>query len=245
MNRCFALLAALVVCAGGASSALAGVNSFADRSDVVASFTTAGAGISLESCLVGEAAPAPAAGLVDKITAANASVKNIESGFVQTKTLNASGKKIVSEGTLYFANDGCLSMKYSKPAGELLVVNGNKFHMNKGGKASTFDTSKNQMMGSLAKTLTGCIKGCPQQVATDNGAEISEAETAEGYVVTLTAGAGAKRGYSKIVLVYRKSDCVLTKMTMEEVSGIATVYEMKGIKKNTSFPEDVFRVPGK
>lgn len=245
MNRCFALLAALVVCAGGASSALAGVNSFADRGDVVASFATAGAGISLESCLVGEAAPAPAAGLVKKIAAANTSVKNIESGFVQTKTLKASGKKIVSEGTLYFANDGRLSMKYSKPAGELLVVNGNKFHMNKGGKASTFDTSKNQMMGSLAKTLTGCIKGCPQQVATDNGAELSEAETAEGYVVTLTAGAGAKRGYSKIVLVYRKSDCVLTKMTMEEVSGIATVYEMKGIKKNTSFPEDVFRVPGK
>lgn len=245
MNRCFALLAALVVCAGGASSALAGVNSFADRGDVVASFATAGAGISLESCLVGEAAPAPAAGLVKKIAAANASVKNIESGFVQTKTLKASGKKIVSEGTLYFANDGRLSMKYSKPVGELLVVNGNKFHMNKGGKSSTFDTSKNQMMGSLAKTLTGCIKGCPQQVATDNGAEISEAETAEGYVVTLTAGAGAKRGYSKIVLVYRKSDCVLMKMTMEEVSGIATVYEMKGIKKNTSFPEDVFRVPGK
>lgn len=245
MNRCFVLLAALVVCAGGASSALAGVNSFADRGDVVASFATAGAGISLESCLVGEAAPAPAAGLVKKIAAANASVKNIESGFVQTKTLKASGKKIVSEGTLYFANDGRLSMKYSKPAGELLVVNGNKFHMNKGGKSSTFDTSKNQMMGSLAKTLTGCIKGCPQQVATDNGAEISETETAEGYVVTLTAGAGAKRGYSKIVLVYRKSDCVLTKMTMEEVSGISTVYEMKGIKKNTSFPEDVFRVPGK
>ena len=178
MNRCFALLAALVVCAGGASSALAGVNSFADRSDVVASFTTAGTGISLESCLVGDADPAPAAGLVKKIAAANASVKNIESGFVQTKTLKASGKKIVSEGTLYFANDGRLSMKYSKPAGELLVVNGNKFHMNKGGKSSTFDTSKNQMMGSLAKTLTGCIKGCPQQVATDNGAEISEAETA-------------------------------------------------------------------
>ena len=245
MNRFFALLSALVICAGGASSAIAGVNSFADRSDVVASFATVGAGISLGSCLVGEAAPAPAAGLVKKITAANASVKNIESGFVQTKTLKASGKKIVSEGTLYFANDGRLSMKYSKPAGELLVVNGNKFHMNKGGKSSTFDTSKNQMMGSLAKTLTGCIKGCPQQVATDNGAEISEVETAEGYVVTLTAGAGAKRGYSKIVLLYRKSDCVLTKMTMEEVSGIATVYEMKGIKKNTSFPEDVFRVPGK
>ena len=245
MIRVFALLSALVICAGGASSAIAGVNSFADRSDVVASFATVGAGISLESCLVGEAAPAPAAGLVKKITAANASVKNIESGFVQTKTLKASGKKIVSEGTLYFANDGRLSMKYSKPAGELLVVNGNKFHMNKGGKSSTFDTSKNQKMGSLAKTLTGCIKGCPQQVATDNGAEISEAETAEGYVVTLTAGAGAKRGYSKIVLVYRKSDCVLTKMTMVEVSGIATVYEMKGIKKNTSFPEDVFRVPGK
>ena len=60
MNRFFALLSALVICAGGASSAIAGVNSFADRSDVVASFATVGAGISLESCLVGEAAPAPA-----------------------------------------------------------------------------------------------------------------------------------------------------------------------------------------
>lgn len=230
MNRCFALLAALAVCAGGA----VGVNA--------AVWHDCGA----TNCGSVVSAPVPAAdGLVKKIAAANASVKNIESGFVQTKTLKASGKKIVSEGTLYFANDGRLSMKYSKPAGELLVVNGNKFHMNKGGKSSTFDTSKNQMMGSLAKTLTGCIKGCPQQVATDNGAEISEAETTEGYVVTLTAGAGAKRGYSKIILVYRKSDCVLTKMTMEEVSGIATVYEMKGIKKNTSFPEDVFRVPGK
>lgn len=74
MNRFFALLSALVICAGGASSAIAGVNSFADRSDVVASFATGGAGICLESCRGGEAAAAPAAGVVKNISAGNASV---------------------------------------------------------------------------------------------------------------------------------------------------------------------------
>lgn len=181
--------------------------------------------------------------ILGKVETANSSVRSLESGFSQTKTLKVSGKKIGSAGTLYFRNDGRLSMKYSKPAGELLVVNGNRFHMDRGGKAMTFDTSKNQMMGSLAKTLTGCIKGVPQQVAEDNGADISASETSEGYSVTLVSKGQVKRGYSRIELLYRKSDCVLMKMSMTEPSGTVTVYEMKDVKKNVSFPEDVFRIP--
>lgn len=183
--------------------------------------------------------------VVAKILKANASVKNIESKFTQVKTIKASGRKIASEGTLYFTPDGHLTMRYSKPAGELLVVNGNKFHMNKGGKAMTFDTSKNALMGSLANTLVNCIKGDPETVAAANNAKLAVSETAEGYVVTLTASAAGHRGYSKIVLTYRKSDCVLVKMIMEETVGITNTYEMKDVKKNTSLPSDAFRIPTK
>lgn len=191
-------------------------------------------------------AAAPASSpVVAKILKANASVKNIESKFTQVKTIKASGRKIASEGTLYFTPDGHLTMRYSKPAGELLVVNGNKFHMNKGGKAMTFDTSKNALMGSLANTLVNCIKGDPETVAAANNAKLAASETAEGYVVTLTASAAGHRGYSKIVLTYRKSDCVLVKMIMEETVGITNTYEMKEVKKNTSLPSDAFRIPTK
>ena len=183
--------------------------------------------------------------VVAKILKANASVKNIESKFTQVKTIKASGRKIASEGTLYFTPDGHLTMRYSKPAGELLVVNGNKFHMNKGGKAMTFDTSKNALMGSLASTLVNCIKGDPETVAATNNAKLTASETAEGYVVTLTASAAGHKGYSRIVLTYRKSDCVLVKMIMEETVGITNTYEMKEVKKNTSLPSDAFRIPTK
>lgn len=204
---------------------------------------------SVVSAAEGQAvAAAPASSpVVAKILKANASVKNIESKFTQVKTIKASGRKIASEGTLYFTPDGHLTMRYSKPAGELLVVNGNKFHMNKGGKAMTFDTSKNALMGSLANTLVNCIKGDPETVAAANNAKLAASETAEGYVVTLTASASAAghRGYSKIVLTYRKSDCVLVKMIMEETVGITNTYEMKEVKKNTSLPSDAFRIPTK
>lgn len=201
---------------------------------------------SVASAVEGQAVAAASASspVVAKILKANASVKNIESKFTQVKTIKASGRKIASEGTLYFTPDGHLTMRYSKPAGELLVVNGNKFHMNKGGKAMTFDTSKNALMGSLANTLVNCIKGDPETVAAANNAKLAASETAEGYVVTLTAAAG-HRGYSKIVLTYRKSDCVLVKMIMEETVGITNTYEMKEVKKNTSLPSDAFRIPTK
>lgn len=201
---------------------------------------------SVASASEGQAVAAQASSpVVAKILKANASVKNIESKFTQVKTIKASGRKIASEGTLYFTPDGHLTMRYSKPAGELLVVNGNKFHMNKGGKAMTFDTSKNALMGSLANTLVNCIKGDPETVAAANNAKLAASETAEGYVVTLTAAAAGHRGYSKIVLTYRKSDCVLVKMIMEETVGITNTYEMKEVKKNTSLPSDAFRIPTK
>lgn len=191
------------------------------------------------------ASAAAASALTAKIEQSNASVKNIESKFSQTKTLKVSGKKIESEGTLYYTSDGKLAMRYSKPVGELMIVSGNKFFMNKGGKSMTFDTSKNALMGSLAATLLNSFKGNPSQVAKDNNADLTVSETSEFYVVTLTAQPDSHRGYSKITINYRKSDCVIVNMTMVELTGITTTYELKEIKKNTSFPQDVFKIPSR
>ena len=185
--------------------------------------------------------------ITSKIEKANALVKNVESKFTLVKTIKASGKTINSEGTLYYkAEGGKLAMRYSKPAGELLIVNGNRFYMNKGGHASNFDISKNAMIGGIANTLTGCIKGCPSKVAADSKGGISSVETAAGYEVTITPAAqNGRRSYSKIMLTYRKSDSLLVKMVLVEPTGITSVYEMTGLKKNTSFPEDVFKIPSR
>lgn len=193
------------------------------------------------------AADANTTKIVNKIEAANAQMKNVESTFEQVRSFKASGRKVGMAGTLYFKSDGSLAMRYSKPAGESLIINGKDFYMNKGGKSITFDTSKNGVMGCLANTLVNCIKGNPAKVAADNNAEISATETSEGYEVSLVSkeSNAAHKGYSKIVLVYRKSDCLLLRMTMVEFTGITNVYEMTGLKRNTMFSDEVFKIPAK
>jgi outer membrane lipoprotein-sorting protein len=181
----------------------------------------------------------------EKILKANDAVRNIECKFHQSRTIKASGKTVKSEGTLYYNPDGRLAMRYSTPASELLIINANRFHMNRGGKAMTFDTSKNETMGKLAGTLLGCIRGDVKNLAEKNGASLSEETGADSYVITLKTDQVTPKGYSRIILTYRKSDCTLTRMQMEEFSGISTVYEMDDIKRNVSFPEDVFRIPSR
>ena len=182
----------------------------------------------VEAAEIQASAPVVAAdahAITTKIEKANSSMTTVECKFSQVRTIKASG--------------------FDQPVGDYIIASGTKFYVHRGPKTGTFDTQKNATVGNMAGTLIGCVKGNPEKVAADNGAQISVKESGDGYVVTLTNDNAARRGYSKIVLTYRKSDCLLVKMVMDEPTGISTLYEMKEIKKNASFPDDVFKLPAK
>lgn len=183
--------------------------------------------------------------VLSKIEKNNETVHSLQCSFTQTKTLKASGKVIKSEGELFFTSDRQLSMVYSQPQGELLVINGAKMYMCRGDKKNVFNTDKNRQMNSLSNTLINCIEGKIQTVATEVAANVDVNEEGGNFVVTLSATAAAARGYSRIVLNYRKSDCTLTKMVMTEFSGIENVYEMASIKKGVSIDTGKFSIPEK
>jgi outer membrane lipoprotein-sorting protein len=125
------------------------------------------------------------------------------------------------------------------------VINGNSFYLKRGGRAATYDISTNALMGSLAKTLLGCVHGEVEKVAQSNNATVETKETSEGHVVTLTARKVAARGYSKIVLTYRKSDSMLVRMQMDQAGGISTVYVMSDIKTGVDIDPSEFNIPSK
>lgn len=182
---------------------------------------------------------------LDKIQKANSSLKTVECAFAQTKTLQAAGKIIRSAGQLYFTSDGQLSMQYSKPEGEALIINGKQVCTRRGGKKMVFNTDKNQQMNALSLTLIGCIEGRARDVAEANAADVSVKDMKDGYVVTISARAASPRGYSKIILNYRHSDCTLVRMEMVEFAGVQTVYEMSDIRKGVNVPQDKFAIPAK
>lgn len=183
--------------------------------------------------------------ILQKIEKAGGAFTTIEASFTQTRTIKASGNTTVSKGDLYFNSPSQLAMIYSQPAGELLIIDGDAIHLNRAGKGTTYDSSKIASFRSLRNTLLDCIQGKVSKVASDNDASMTVADTKDGYLVTIKAKTASPRGYSSVSLLYRKSDCVVIKMILDEFSGIRTVYDMTGIKLGSPVDSSKFKIPSR
>jgi outer membrane lipoprotein-sorting protein len=151
--------------------------------------------------------------------------KTIDCTFTQERTIQASGKVFHSEGAISFTAPDQLTMTYTEPAGEYLVISGPMLRSNSMGQKISVDTDKNARFRSLKNTLLNCITGNYEQAAKDNDADLSVSEKTGVKTVTMTARKAAVRGYSKIILEYVKG--LPVRMVLEEFGGISTEYRFK------------------
>lgn len=187
---------------------------------------------------------ARADGVLDQISQANASLKTMEAGFTQTKTIKANGKTSSFSGTMYYSAPDKLAMVYDQSS-EGLVINGTKLFIRRGGKSNKGDTRHNKQMDHLSSTLFSCMKGDLQKAADDNNADISVKTVKDCYEVTIKARKKASKGFSVILLRYRKSDCLITSMRLEEFSGVTNEYTMTDCKVGEAIPATRFDLPKK
>ena len=148
-----------------------------------------------------------------------------ECSFTQTRTIQASGKAIHSEGVISFKAPDQLTMTYTDPAGEYLVISGPMLRSNSQGQQISINTDKNPRFQTLRNTLLNCINGAYEQAAKDNDAELTVSEKNGKKTVSMKARKAAPRGYSKIVLEYIKG--LPVRMVLEEFGGISTEYLFK------------------
>ena len=150
--------------------------------------------------------------------------KTIDCTFTQERTIQASGKVFHSEGAISFTAPDQLTMTYTEPAGEYLVISGPMLRSNSMGQKISVDTDKNARFRGLKNTLLNCITGNYETAAKDD-ADLEVSEKAGVKTVTMTARKAAVRGYSKIVLEYVKG--LPVRMVLEEFGGISTAYSFK------------------
>ena len=160
-----------------------------------------------------------------------ASAQKATCHFTQSRFIKASGKTIQSEGELKLYSNDKMEMNYTKPAGDYFIIDGKTIKINVRGKKSVIDTEKNVAMRAQRNTLMNCISGDWKKAAADNNAESSVTEKGANKVVTLIAKKTAPKGYSKIIITYRKSDNLPVEMVMEEFNGTVTTYKMSNIVK--------------
>ena len=148
-----------------------------------------------------------------------------ECSFTQVRTIRASGKVSRAEGVISFKASDQLTMTYTDPQGEYLVISGPMLRSNAQGQNLSVNTDKNPRFRLLRNTLLNCITGQYEQAAADNDADLVVSEKAGVKSVSMTARKAAVRGYSKIVLEYVKG--LPVRMVLEEFGGISTEYRFK------------------
>ena len=154
-----------------------------------------------------------------------AGAQQIESTFTQARTIQASGKVIRSEGVVSFKAPDQLTMTYTNPEGEYLIISGPMLRSNAQGQQLSIDTSKNPRFRNLRNTLLNCIMGEYETAAADNDADLEVKEKNGVKTVEMKARKTAPRGYSKIILEYIKG--LPVRMVLEEFGGISTEYKFK------------------
>lgn len=169
--------------------------------------------------------------LVIAMLALTASAQKVEAHFTESKFIKASGKTIEAEGKLKLFSADKMELRYTKPADDYFIIDGKTVSTNLRGKKSVVDTEKNTAMRTFRNTLMNCVNCQWKQAATDNDAETSVAEKGANKVVTLSAKKTAPRGYSKIVITYRKSDNIPVELVFEEFNGTVTTYKISNIVK--------------
>ena len=152
-----------------------------------------------------------------------AGAQQLDCRFTQAKTIQASGKVIRSEGVISFLAPDQLTMTYTQPAGEYLVISGPMLRTNSQGQQLSIDTSTNARFRNLRNTLLNCITGNYETAAKDNDADLTVSEKNGVKTVEMKARKAAARGYSKIIMEY-KTDLPI-RMVLEEFGGISTEYK--------------------
>lgn len=148
------------------------------------------------------------------------------------------------EGELYYSATDRMSMHYSNPRTDLLVINGDQFYMASGKRKNLFNLTQNATMRSLAHLLLNSMYGDVEAIATETGAQIEYTSDAQYHIFTLTKTKREVKGYRRVVLKYAKTDLLLHYMLLEEHSGNYNTYTLTNHTLQPPTP-DKYLIPKK
>lgn len=177
---------------------------------------------------------------VEKIMAENIKYTTITSQFKQTAHFPILGENVVTEGLFYYNKPEQLAMRYTDPAGDMMLINEDRFTMVASGKKRETTAKANEKMQGMKNILSACLQGNVLQMGAE---KVSCEETSKYYVITAAISKkNNKSNFAKVVVSYDKKDFSLAILQTIESDGSYTQYELSGKAFNKPIEEAVFKV---
>ncbi len=167
--------------------------------------------------------------------------ENMSCSFVQTKESVMLQEKMVSSGRMYFSSPDKVRWEYMEPLSRVFIMNGEEAVFIADGKKQKVDLSKNRMFRGISQVMMLGLSGSP--LVSDNDFSVEVRETALMWEVTMTPKKkDMARFMAEVRLVLRKTDCLVTRVTIVEPGGDLTCIELKDIDLQTTADEEKFDV---
>lgn len=171
------------------------------------------------------------------------STKNItiECEFFQEKKVKNIKNIIESTGNFYYDKGGKMSLRYSQPQGDLVIINNNNFTVVASGKVIEGDADNNPMMKQICGMLQACMSGDISSLG--RGWEITVEERDSLYSVLLVPADRKTRKYiESLVMVFNKGDMTLEELKMNESGGGYTYYKFINKSINKEIVPEKFEI---
>jgi len=161
---------------------------------------------------------------------------------VQTLTLPGLRDPVVSTGTLAYRAPDRLRLDYTKPAGELVLVLGDRLFIQKSGTRLAEKSLREDSAGKPFLSLLGLLRGQPTEEESDYTAEVTREE--DGYAVVLSRNAEASSRMPARIANHIAADTLeVREVVVDLPSGGVLSYRFDAIDRNGPLDATHFAVP--
>ncbi len=165
--------------------------------------------------------------VLTSIEKANESITTISSAVTEIRTM-PNGKQFVSKGVFNFSAPNLLSIHYSDPEGDYLVINAEQVaQKKKHGRSFKVSLKRNETVRALSSTLLLGLRGKLISLAEENEATVTVSEA--GGVLNVIFKAEIKKGrdYKQIELSYDKATMQIQSMSLTDKNNVVTKYTLE------------------
>ena len=174
-----------------------------------------------------------------KLSTATASLKSLQSDFVQTKHLALLADKIVSKGLFSYQKDDKVRIEYKTPFQYLMVMNGGTILVRDEQKSTRINTRNSKMMQSVNRIMVDCMSG---RVFSNPDFKVSAYSSSSRDLLLLRpVSADLQRIYSSIEVYLNKSDMDVVMLVLKEPNGDYTEMVYSGTRHNLALNESLFK----
>lgn len=181
----------------------------------------------------------PTEQLLARIKEKSAGHTTLAARFERTQRLPALTEEVKSAGDLYYAKPDRMVMRFTLPAGEFMLMDGDRFTMASGGRMRRTTGKANPKMSQMKQVLTAAFDG---DLARLGATTITRSDLPAAYRLTLELPAGpAEQTFAvKLTVAYSKADFTIDYLYVEEPDGTTSAYTFTDKEPDATIEARVF-----